>query len=261
MERGGLKDRAIGAALGIGFIVLLLAVWQYLAHTGTLDAFLFSKPSAIVSTFKTQITDGSLPRSLGTSAIDFVFGFGLSLVIGLPLGMVMGRYWAVEAFLDPLIWFGYSAPLIALYPLFVLVFGLGRPTVVALTFCLSVVPVLANAANGIRSTDPALVQMAKSFSAGERQVVTKVVVPASIPTLMAGVRLGMGRALTGVIIGEFFTGNSGVGYNVSFYAGRLRANDLMTSIVVVALLGVLMNWGLKRLERVGDSWRADRDAQ
>lgn len=251
------RERWIALGLGGGFILLILVVWQVLASTAIINSFLFSSPVGMVSRLWANLISGELSDGLLVSLEEFVIGFAIALVGGAVIGVVMGRFKWVERLVDPLVWIAYAAPLLALYPLFVLVFGLGEPSVIAITVVLSIVPIIANVALGLRNTDPKLVKAARSFGAGERAMLVKVVLPASIPTLMAGVRLGLGRALVGVVIGEFFAGNAGIGYNISFFAGRLRADDLMSSILVVLIVGVLLNMGARRLERLSDFWRSD----
>jgi NitT/TauT family transport system permease protein len=157
--------------------------------------------------------------------------------------------------LDPFLWFLYSAPLIAFYPIFVLWFGLGVPTVIALTFLLSIPQIAANTLNGIHNVNPGLIQAARSFGATERDLLWKVVLPASLPAVIAGLRLGVGRALMGVVVGELFGATAGLGYSISYYGALLKTTDMIASLVVVMVLGVLCTQGLSALEARFDSWR------
>jgi len=163
----------------------------------------------------------------------------------------------VEYALDPFLWFLYSAPLIAFYPIFVLWFGLGVPTVIALTFLLSVPQIAASTLNGIQNVNPGLIRAARSLGAAEGDLLWKVVLPASVPVIIAGLRLGIGRALMGVVVGELFGATAGLGYSISYYGALLKTTDMIASLVVIVALGVLCTQGLSALEARFDSWRVD----
>ena len=142
----------------------------------------------------------------------------------------------MEYALDPFLWFLYSAPLIAFYPIFVLWFGLGVPTVIAMTFLLSVTQIAASTLSGFKNVNPGLIRAARSFGATERDLLWKVVLPASVPMVIAGLRLGIGRALMGVVVGELFGATAGLGYSIAYYGSLLKTTDMIASLVVVVVL-------------------------
>jgi NitT/TauT family transport system permease protein len=186
---------------------------------------------------------------------EFAIGYALSVVVGILGGALAGRFRIVEYALNPFLWFLYSAPLIAFYPIFVLWFGLGGPTVIAMTFLLSVTQIFASTLSGIQNVNPGLIRAARSFGATERALLWKVVLPASVPMVIAGLRLGIGRALMGVVVGELFGATAGLGYSISYYGALLKTTDMIASLVVVVVLGVLCTQGLSALEARFDSWR------
>lgn len=253
------RERRWAVLLGGGFIILVALLWQLAAVFGLINPFLTSSPALIWHSLVHQATSGLLARSVGVSALELVSGFGLAAVVGVTTGLVMGRYRYVEYAIEPYVWLLYSAPIVALFPLLVLVLGLGKPTVIAITFLMSVVPVIVNSAQGVRNVDPKLVRAATSFCASEATLLRKVVLPASVPTIMAGLRLGIGRALIGVVVGEFFAGDGGIGYNISYFAGHLGTTDVLASVVVVVVAGVALNVLARRLESLADSWRGNLD--
>ncbi|HEX3790055.1 MAG TPA: ABC transporter permease [Pseudonocardiaceae bacterium] len=252
-----MKRHGIPVLLGGGFIVLLLVLWQLAASLGLVNSFLTSSPLLIVQAIGVQARSGMLLASLGTSAVELALGFGLAAVAGVAAGLLMGRYRWVDYALEPYVWLLYSAPIVALFPLLVLVFGLGTPAVTAIAFLLAVVPVVVNACQAVRNVDPKLVSAAVSFGAGETSLLVKVILPASVPTMMAGLRLGLGRALVGVVIGEFFAGDGGIGYDISYYAGHLGTTDVLAAVVVVIVAGLLLNGAARWAERRADSWRTN----
>jgi len=171
------------------------------------------------------------------------------------LGVLAGWFRTVEYALDPFIWFVYSAPLIAFYPLFVLWLGLGTHTVIAISFLLSVTPITVNTATGIRTLSPTLLLAARSFGARPRDVLWKVALPASVPMVAAGLRLGVGRALTGVVIAELFVPSGGLGSSIAYNGGLLRTTEMLASLMVIVVLGVICTQGLTFVESRFDSWR------
>jgi ABC-type nitrate/sulfonate/bicarbonate transport system permease component len=248
---------ALPVLLGGGFIVVVAALWQAAASLRIVNPFLTSSPSLIAGSITDQVTSGVLLRSVGTSATELAVGFAMAAVVGVVVGLLMGRYRYVEFAVEPYVWLLYSAPIVALFPLLVLALGLGEPAVTAIAFLMAVVPVVVNAAQGVRNVDPSLITAAASFGAGETALLTKVILPASVPTVAAGLRLGLGRAMVGVVIGEFFAGDGGIGYNISYYAGHLGTTDVLASVVVVIVAGLLLNWLARRAERFADSWRTE----
>lgn len=252
------QSRVWGVLLGGGFLVVVALLWQLAAVAGLINPFLTSSPQLIWHSLVEQATSGLLLRSIGVSGLELVIGFGLAAVAGVVAGLVMGRYRYVEYAIEPYVWLLYSAPIVALFPLLVLVLGLGKPTVIAITFLMAVVPVIVNSMQGVRNVDPKLVRAAKSFGAGEATLLGKVILPASVPTIMAGLRLAVGRALVGVIVGEFFAGDGGIGYNISSFAGHLGTTDVLASVFVVVVAGVALNVLARSLERLADSWRENQ---
>lgn len=251
------QSRLWSVLLGGGFLVGVMVLWQLAALLGLINPFLTSSPELIWRSLVKQATSGVLGHSIATSCVELVVGFGLAAVVGVLAGLLMGRYRYLEYAIEPYVWLLYSAPIVALFPLLVLILGLGSPTVIAIAFLMSVVPVIVNSAQGVRNVDKQLIRTAVSFGAGETALLRKVILPASVPTVMAGLRLGVGRGLVGVVVGEFFAGDGGIGYNISFFAGHLGTTDVLASVFVVIVAGVLLNVLARKLESLADSWRTE----
>jgi NitT/TauT family transport system permease protein len=169
--------------------------------------------------------------------------------------MVAGWYRDIEAALEPFIWFKYSAPTIAFYPLFISWLGYGIPTIVAISFLFALTPIYANTLSGIRNIDRDLKRMALSFGARPADLFMRVALPGSVPVVVAGLRLGVGRALTGVVISELFGADAGLGYSIAYYAQLLQTTKMMVSIVTVIVLGVVLTQILSFIEARTDAWR------
>ncbi|HEY4348611.1 MAG TPA: ABC transporter permease [Gaiellaceae bacterium] len=236
---------------------LLVGIWQFLVSDGIVRKFLISSPHAVVVAMGHQAGNGELWRTLEPSGIEFAWALALSVAAGVVLGLVTGWWPRISLALGPLVWIGYSSPFIALGPVFILTFGLGKDSVIAIAFLNAVFVIMINTERGVRNVDAKLVQAARSFGAHELEIFWKIVLPASLPLVMAGVRNAIGRVLAGVVLGELFYGRGGVGYSLSYYQGIYR-NDLMIGyILVIGLLGVILTQLALVLERRLDSWRME----
>lgn len=236
------------ALLGTLGIVALISGWEVCSRAGALNPLILSRPTQIAAAGLQLLADGLLGQHVMTSLEEFAAGFALALVAGIPLGFLMGWNRTVEYVLDPFVWFLYSAPLIAFYPLFILWFGLGGPTVVAITFLLTIFPLMVNTMAGIQHIDWALIRVARAFGASSAEIFWKIALPGALPIVLAGVRLATGRALVGVVVGEMFGASAGVGFAVRFYGSHLQMPQLFVFLAVIAALGVSLTQGLRYLE-------------
>ena len=242
--------------LGVLSFAVILAAWELIARAGWISTFFISRPTMIAAALAQGARSGELARTVRVSLGEFGAGFGAAVIVGLVLGGLAGWFRTVEYALDPFIWFIYSAPLIAFYPLFVLWLGLGPGTVIAISFLLSVTPITVNTLTGMKQVSPALRLAAQSFGARPSDLLWKVALPASVPMIAAGLRLGIGRALTGVVIAELFVPSGGLGSSIAYNGGLLRTTEMLASLMVIVVLGVMCTQTLSALEAHFDSWRA-----
>lgn len=243
------------AVLGVSGVLLFMVVWEIGGRTLDTKGFV-SYPTEIYGAFQKYVANGQMLSDTLISLKELGYGFSLAAVVGIPLGMMMGRYRWVEYVIDPYFWFFYSSPTVALFPLLIFWLGLGQPTIIALTFILAIFTITANVIVGVQEVDPVLIRAARSFGASQLQVFGRVVIPSALPAIASGLRLGMGRALIGTIVGEFFGSNEGLGFRISYYGGRLRTTDLLAYVVVVLVVGVVLTQTLQYLENRLSTWRA-----
>lgn len=241
--------------LGLVSLIGIGVIWQLAVDLGYVKAFFVSRPSDVFRELVAEAESGVLFRNLAGTLWSFVLALGLAAVVGVGLGVLAGWYRDVEAVLNPFIWFKYSAPTIAFYPIFVAFLGYGTPTIVAIGFLFALTPVYANTLSGIRNADRDLVRAARAFGARPRDIFLKVALPGSVPIIVAGLRLAVGRALTGVVVAELFGATAGLGYAVAQHSQRLKTTQMMVSIIVIILLGVALTQILTFLERRTDAWR------
>lgn len=248
-------DRALQWALGALGFALLIGVWEFSARQGWLNPIIASSPSRIWVAFLRQAASGDLAKDLATSMVEFGIGFGLAIVIGVTVGIAMGLSRTLEYAIDPFVWFLYSSPLIAFYPLLIVWLGFGFATVVAVAFLLSFVSIVVNAMAGVHAVEANLVRAVLAFGGKRRDVVLKVILPASVPHILAGGRIGLGRALHGVVLGEMFGSNDGLGYSISRYAAQLKTADVFVPLLTLIVLGIVINQLSGVLEARLLSWR------
>ena len=219
------------------------------------DPILFSPLSRVLAVGWRLIANGTFFIHVGISALEFALGFALASVVGVAFGFAMATNRMLQDVLDPWVSFFYSSPLVALMPFFILVFGIGLASKVAIVFAIAVFPILLNTFVGVRSADPHLLEVAAAFNCTRAQVFTKVLMPAALPYVIIGLRLGVGRGLTGVVVGELFASRAGVGYLITAAGQSFDTATVFFGVLVFSLMGVLLMEALKALEARLAPWR------
>lgn len=242
--------------LGAVGLIAFFLLWEAIARLELLNPILISSPSQITIALKNWAVSGVLWRDLRVSLVELAIAFGAAAVVGIPLGIIMAWNQSAEYTIDPFIWVLYSSPTVSLWPLFIYWFGIGVQSIVVLAFLFAVVQVAINTFAGVRGIDPMLVRCARSFNAGRKDLFLKFVLPGALPMIIAGLRLAVGRALIGVIIGELFSSNSGLGYHISYYGAKLRFADFFASLLVVVLVGILATQAIRIVEARFARWKA-----
>jgi ABC-type nitrate/sulfonate/bicarbonate transport system permease component len=229
-----------------------LAAWEIYGRA--IHTVIFAYPTQIARAFFDLARTGELWFYLQGSLIVLALGLGLAIAVGIPLGIVMGRRATVEQALEPYINALYSTPTVALIPLIVLWAGFQVKAKVILVFLFCVFPILINTYQGVKNTDARLLEVARSFCAGEWSLWRDLMVPSAAPYILAGIRLGIGRGLVGMVVAEFYTAITGLGYMIVQYANNFRTDRLFVPIVVLMALGVGLTSVLRRLERSLAPW-------
>ena len=161
----------------------------------------------------------------------------------------------VNAVLDPFVSALYATPRIALLPLVMIWFGIGLMSKVAIVFLGAVFPILVNTITGVRTIDADFIKVARSFGSNDRQLFLKVALPSSVPLLLAGLRLGLGHGLIGIVVGEMFGATEGLGFLISVAGARFQTDKVMVGIIIIAVAGMTMTAILRAIERRFERWR------
>ena len=240
-------------------LIFVLLVWEYYGRR--VNPILFTYPSAIARAFLILVGNGELQSYMKESLLVLTYASILSVLAGVLLGVIMGRFsiveWAADIYVNAL----YSTPMVAMVPLIVLWFGFKVPAKVIIVFLFMVFPVLLNTYEGVKNVDRNLQEVARSFCSSESQLWRHLIIPSAIPFIVAGVRLAIGRGLVGMIVAEFYTSVTGLGYMIVRYANALETDKLFVPIVMVMILGVGLLSLAKWVEGRIAPWRNSEDRE
>ena len=239
-------------------ILFFLVVWEICGRET--DPILFTYPTAVVEAFFKLLASGELLRQAAVSLGALAAGFGLSLVLGVGLGLAMGRSRLAEAIFEPHVNALYATPQVALTPLFMMWFGLGFAVKVAVVFLFAFFPILINTASGAKNVSASIVEVGRAYQASRRQIMFKIVFPAALPFIMAGVRITVGRGLVGMIVAELFTAITGLGAMLSLYGNIFETAKMFVVIIVLAGLGIGLIHATQMLERKMARWKESERA-
>jgi NitT/TauT family transport system permease protein len=243
----------------MSFVVLLL-VWQIVPYFMPLKAgtrLFFAVPSQIAGTLWQMIVSGSLWAPLGVSATAFAIGLLIAIVVGLPLGILIGRSNVLNAMFDPFITAFNATPRLVFLPLLMLWFGIGLWSKVAVVFLGALFPLLINTYEGVRNADRLLINVVRSFGANEWDIARLVVVPNALPFIVVGLRLAIGRAVLGVVVSEFFGSQEGLGVVMVRAASGFQVDVVFAGLIVFAGLSLIMTGLVKLVEERMSRWRPE----
>jgi ABC-type nitrate/sulfonate/bicarbonate transport system permease component len=240
-------------------LAVVLLLWEFYGRR--VNPILFTYPTAVARAFFELAASGELASYMRESLMVLAYATVASLIAGVLFGVLMGRFsmieWATDMYVSAL----YSMPMVAVVPLIVLWFGFKVPAKVIIVFLFMVFPVLLNTYEGVKNVDRNLQEVARSFCSSERQLWGHLIIPSAVPFIVAGIRLAIGRGLVGMIIAEFYTSITGLGYMIVRYANAFETDKLFVPIVVVMILGVGLMWLAKWVEMRIAPWRRFDDRE
>jgi ABC-type nitrate/sulfonate/bicarbonate transport system permease component len=236
-------------------VVIVLVAWQLSAPW--INPAFGSYPSQIALAFVDLARSGKLWAAMFESLRPFVVGYGLAIMVGVPLGLVIGRFRVLEAALGIYVTAGYAMPLVALVPLLVLWLGLGFAVKAAIVFLMSLFPICINTWLGVTAVPKTLIEVGKSFVAPNSVIVRRIILPATLPYIMAGIRLAVGRAVVAMVIAEFFTTISGLGAIIINSANNFDTATMFVPIVLLMVMAIGLNSLIGLVERLVAPWQAE----
>lgn len=236
------------AAVSAASVAVFLIAWEIAPRAGLVDPFFTSEPSRVIGAAVGVVREGTLARDALVSLSEFVGGFALALAVGVPLGLLLGTFRTVRYLVDPPIMALYATPQLALLPILVVWLGVGMASKVAVVFIGAVIPIVINTMAGVRQVERPLVLAARSFCATRRDIFVKVILPASLPSVMLGIRLGVSRGVLAVVVGEMYVSQEGVGNEIMRLGSAFHVDELLVYVLLVSAFGLGATTAVRRLE-------------
>jgi len=234
-----------------------LVLWELVSRVLIANALFLAAPSQIVVAIYDLAVTGQLWPHIAISAVEFALGYVIASVIGIAFGLGMASSPTIKQALQPWISGLYATPTIALAPLFILWLGIGIWSKVLVVIFLVLFPVTINTEAGLRTTSERLIEMLRSFGATRRQIFFKVSLPSAVPFILAGLKLGIGRGLIGVVVAELFGSRAGLGRLISQSADAFNMPELFAGVIVLAVAGIAMTAGFGWIETRLVPWTRD----
>jgi NitT/TauT family transport system permease protein len=247
----GYRDAGVSTLAVVAFLLL----WEAAASWDWINIRYSSKPSAVWSAaIQVWRTDDFLLHA-GVSFAAFASGFAMALAVGVPLGLYLGVSRRARLFLEPPLMALYTAPRLALLPILIVWLGIGLASKVAIVFLGAVFPILVNTLAGVRSSDNRLIVAARAFGATKTDIFLKILVPGCLPAILMGVRLGVGRGVLSVVVGEMFVSQAGIGYQIMTYGQGMRFDRLLVYAFAISLFGYALTVSVRMMENRFRNWR------
>jgi taurine transport system permease protein len=234
-------------------LIVVVATWQIFGPR--INPLFASYPSEILRAFWKMMVSGQLPKAFVSSMQPFLAGYLLAAILGIPAGLLLGRFRVLDAAFGIYVIAGYSTPLIALVPLLMIWFGLGFMVKMVIIFLLTFFPICINTWAGVRAVPKSLVEVGTAFCASQTTIMNEIVLPAVLPYIMAGLRLGIGKAVIAMVIAEFLTAISGLGGTIIKAANSFRTAEMLVPIIVIMVLAVVLTHLVSLIERWVAPWQ------
>jgi len=242
----------LNLAIRLVSVAVFLVLWEITGRG--IDPVLFTTPSAVSVAAVDMIRSGELWTYLYPSLVVLLYGFTLAVVFGIGIGLLLARYWVLDVALSVYITFLYSIPSVALVPLIVLWAGYEQTAKVIILFLFAFFPMVINTYQGVKAVDPKLIEVGRAFRCNEGQLWANIVIPASLPFIVTGLRLALGRGLIGMVLADLYTALSGIGYLIARTAATYQVNRMFVPIVTLGLLGVTLTALLRLIEKRVAPW-------
>lgn len=235
--------------------LVLLLLWELGSRTGLIPERTLAAPSAVLGALVAMIASGELPSNLLVSFGRVSIGLSIGISAGIALALVAGLSRSGEITVDPLMQIKRTIPVVALSPLFIVWFGIGETTKIALIAFATVFPVYLNLYSGIRAVDPRLIDAARSFGLSRIELIQHVILPAALPSLLVGLRFSLSVAIIVLVIAEQINASAGLGYLINNARDFMRTDIIVVCLMVYALLGLGADWIVRAVETRALAWR------
>src|SRR5215813_3977005 len=244
------------AILGGLAVAVFLIIWELVGNVFQwINPMFMSSPSLIFKAAVQLFGSGEIFHDLYVSGIEFLGGCRFIKAVAIPFGIMVGWYKRMSYIFDPFINAMNATPRVALLPLVIIWLGIGILSKIGIIFLGAVFPIMINARDGVKTTPHNLLTAARSFGASEWIVFKSVVFPSTIPFILSGLRLGLGRAIVGVMVGELYAATAGIGFMITVAGATFQTDKVFVGVLIFALTGMIGMELLTRVERRFDTWR------
>ena len=246
---GVLRRKRLISVARWGILIAFLALWELAASLNWIDPFIISSPSRILGTLQSLWSEGTLLTHIGITLYETIVGFVLGTVLG--LGLAIALWWSdtLSRILDPYLVVLNSLPKIALGPILIVWIGAGTSAIITMTLLISLIVTVMGMLNGFLEVSKEKILLLKTFGATKYQILRKVILPASVPSLISSLKINIGMSWVGVIVGEYLVSKAGLGYLIVYGSQVFKLDLVMTSIVILSIAAALMYEGIALLER------------
>jgi ABC-type nitrate/sulfonate/bicarbonate transport system permease component len=237
----------------LGGLIVLVA-WQVTTMTGLVDVSFSSNPVRIAQTEVTLFGSGEIWPALGATGYELLWGLVITIVAGIPIGLVLGRSKVLFEMTEPIVNVLNSIPYVMFLPIIIFWFGIDNASRVLVIIWAAIMPLVINVTAGVRNLDRDYARVATVFCTPRLKFFTKVALPATMPYILAGIRLAVGKALVAAIVAELFLASQGLGYFVQTKTSNFDMDSAMAGIVILAIVALLLNWVVRLIERRFTHW-------
>lgn len=237
--------------------IMSLILWEILVRVGLMDHRFFPAPTTVIGTLFRIIVNGQLLDHVSISLYRMAIGFLLGSFAGIVLGLLMGWLKIFYAIFDPLISAVYPIPKTALLPVIFLIFGIGELSKIVIVAIAAFFMAVINTTAGVLSIDPVIIDAARNFGARRGKLFRHVLMPGALPSIFTGLRLALGASLLVIVAAEFVASNEGIGYLIWISWQTLATEKMYAGLIVIAILGILSSYGLKKLGNYLMPWSVD----
>jgi len=242
--------------LGGTAVILFLLAWESVGNwLQLINPMFMSAPSMIFKAGWQMFASGEIWNDLYVSGIEFFWGYLLSIIVAIPFGIAIGWYKRFAYVCDPFVNAMNATPRVALLPLVIIWLGIGILSKVGIIFLGAVFPLLINTRDGVKTTPANLLTAARSFGASEWQIFRSVVLPSTVPFILTGLRLAVGRALIGVMVGELYAATAGIGFMITVAGATFQTDKVFVGVLIFAITGMALTEVIDRYEHRFDKWR------
>jgi NitT/TauT family transport system permease protein len=242
-------------AIGAGTLLTLLLAWEIVGRSGLVDPLFISSPTQVMQAGYALLRDPEFWNDLRVSGLEFAWGYGAAVLIGVLIGLGIGLSKRLDYLLAPFVDALNAVPRVTLLPLIIIWFGIGIWSKVAVVFLGAVIPIMINAQSGVKANEARFMRVARSFSASRWKIFSTIVLPGTVPFIFTGLKYGAGRALLGVVVGELYASTAGVGHIIADAGNTLQTDVVFFGVLIFMAAGLIVVNALDRIERRFERWR------